>query len=160
MKTIGEIDSAGRAICLYLAGSTAPSPTGKLGMPSVRSGGTYIDMMAEIGGALNAIDKIEHRLTGRRVEVNTLVKRWSNYLLMVQHRNALKTARKRARTALKLAQVSGDISELQEWEEAILRESEAYDFHKKENNKLRKSSLYVNLMGVFRDEVSRRGVRV
>jgi hypothetical protein len=157
---LGEVPPEGRAICLYLSGAEAPSPAGRIGMPSGGGdGSSYIDMMAEIGGALKVVDKEEHRLTGKKPMVNLLIRRWFNYMSMVKHRNALKTAKKLARLALKEVQVGGSLDELQKWEEAILREQAAYDKCARNNDRLRRRSLYLQLMGVFREELQSRGVR-
>ena len=157
---IGEVDPAGAIICQYLSGSAAPSPVGRIGLPGGGSGGTaYIDMMAEIGGALGKVKKEEARLTGKSTKYNILVRRWANYMLMVQHRNALKSAEKQALLALRACEAGVDcLSVLQEQEEAVLHERAAYKKHKKENDRLRRSPLYLKMMGIFAEELERRGI--
>lgn len=162
MTRPGEIGRGGRACCLYLTGhGSAPSPLGKIGIGKAEGDkSAYIDLMAEIGGALSAVDREEERLTKKKPSVNLLVKRWANYLLMVKSRNSLRTARKGARAALKEVQLGYPVDNLQEQEEAILSQTEALQFYARENEKLRRNKIYLQLEDVFTSELQRRGVRV
>lgn len=157
---IGELNREGNLICSYLeGGGGVPSPVGKIGIGRGSTDRTgYLDLMAEIGGAIEAASKEEERLTKKKPTINLLVKRWANYLLMVRHRNCLRTARKAASLALSLLDKGGSVEELQKQEELVLLHSEALKKHKKENDRLRRNKIYLKLMDVFANELRRTGI--
>lgn len=162
MAKPGEVGAEGRAICLYITGHDGPpSSLGKIGMGSGSGDASgYMDMMAEIGGALHAVDKEEEKLTKKKPSVNLLVKRWANYMFMVKHRNALRTARKGARAALSYMGMGGPLYKLQDYEEAVIHHTGRLQYYAKENEKLRRRKIYLQLMDVFNEELRRRRVHV
>jgi len=161
MGKVGEIGPEGRAVCYYLEGGGEATPIGKIGIGKGTTNKTaYLDLRAEIRGALEEVTAEEARATGDRPMVNLVLRRWIFYLLMVKTRNALKTHRKRARNALDQLPSPWAHEKLREHEEAIIQETEALLKYERENNRLRKDKLYLRLMEVFAESLRSRGVRV
>lgn len=161
MTRPGEVSPEGRAICLYLSGGGASTPIGKIGIGRGTADSTgYMDLHAEIGGALKKVSAKEEEITGKQPIVNLLVKRWSHYLSMVRHRNALKSHTRASRAAQKTLPDPWAYEKLRNAEEGILTHTEQMEFHRLQNEKLRRSKLYLGLMDVFREELRKRRVRV
>lgn len=160
-KRPGEISREGRALCYYLEGGGESTPMGKVGIGRGTTDKTgYMDLKAEIGDSLRRVTEEERRLTGRSVRVNTLVKRWANYLAMVRARNALKTYTRLSKKAQNSLPSPWAYEKLKDAEEGILTEQKTLEETSERNEKIRRSTLYIKLMDVFRQELNKRNVRI
>lgn len=161
------IEPAGRAVCLYIAlsepGGNAGSILGKLGMPpgAAGDGSSQLIMRASISKALDAVTREEERITGTKVKVNRVVRRWAAYMGMQVMKNQLAEAEDEA-SRLLAAHHNGyaEIVDVMAAEEHVITLRKWYLDFKKKNDSLRRGDLYLNLMGVLRERLSEEGVWV
>lgn len=151
---------------MYIAwnepGGNPGSILGHLGMPPGGGDGTgLLHLRAGISKAIDAVTQAESKVTGKRVGVNRVVRRWASYLGMVMMRNMLPEAENEA-SRLLAAHHNGmaELVEVMAAEEYVIYLREMYLNFKRRNDALRKGSLYLKLMGVLRERLLAEGIKV
>lgn len=147
-----ELGPEGKAICLYLDGLQAGSALGNLGMPAAGSGdadGPQVKL-AEIGKIMRDIDSMEEEITGTKPRYNRLKRRFAAYMAMIEARNLLPLAQFDCDLAIHRINLGlATLEDLQEAEDKLEQVEVALDHATKENERLRKGSIYLKLIGEF-----------
>jgi hypothetical protein len=159
-----RLAAEGRAVCYYLSvrEGTAGSVLGTLGMPHVKTDGSgTLNLFADIGRALEVVTKEEERIVHHRVKTNRLVKRFAAYGVMVEARNQLEVCKYDAEMALHLVDLGlGTMDHYQKMEEKLGRLQTIYEEASRQNNRLRKGRLYLELATCMRNELKAREIHI
>ena len=162
-----QISDYASDICWYIAnhidGGTVPSALAAAGMPRIEGDSCgVISRSVRIGRALDAVTKEQAKLTGQKVEQNILVERWGAYLAEKLAKPELQRAKSDCETfeAMHGAAFDGKFLQIDDgyesfinkWkahEELLIEWQELYDFARKKNNRIRRSTLYDELLEFY-----------
>lgn len=119
-------------------------------------------LRAQIGKALDAVSRLEEKLTlQKNIKKNRVHRRWEAYLDMKIAKNRIPEAELRAQVAVwNLTKAPGSIAELQEAEEQLLIYRETYRLAKRLTDKLRKGNIYLSLTSELHSKLRSFGIRV
>jgi len=159
-----KIDDVGRAVMLYQSaeGGSAGSALSHAGEGDGGGGvgDGWVNMLSEIGRALAVVRRSETKKGAAPPAMSRLEKRFQAYVNMLEARNELPMAEYQAEHALIQYDLGlVQLADVQEAEERLELTKEKLRQAKKENDRLRRGSLYAEQVGLMREQLRLRGLK-
>jgi hypothetical protein len=158
------IPEDGRAVIAYIGmeSGAVGSILKNIGMPFVEGDAEAAALFrVKLGTAIDRVTTLEAKVTGSHVKENRLMRRWRAYLAMATARNRIPLAEYRVNTAsYKIERGDCSLEELQEAEHQLAQLRSEYYRYKKENDRLRKGKLYLQLASELHRQLRRYGIRM